>query len=317
MAAPVPTVTLSSGAKMPILGLGTWKSEPNKVYEAVKIAIDAGYRHIDCAFAYNNETEVGRAIEEKIKEGAVDRKDLWITSKCWNTYHSKSRAMECCQLSLKNLRLDYLDLYLIHWPFGYKEGGEMFPKNEKGDFEYSDVDYLETWEALEECHSKGLIRNIGCSNFNSEQLTRLLGAAKVKPTVLQVECHPYLNQSQLIEFCKNNNIVVTGYSPLGSPDRPWAKPGDPLLMEEPAIKAIAEAHGKTPAQVLIRYQIERGVVVIPKSVTKERIISNLQVFDFKLTPEEMKTIDGFNRSHRFLHLSWIGTHKYYPFHAPF
>ncbi|KAG0413930.1 hypothetical protein HPB47_008932, partial [Ixodes persulcatus] len=248
MAAKTPFVTLSSGRQVPVVGLGTWKSEPGKVYEAVKNAIDAGYRHIDCALAYQNEDEVGRAIEEKIKEGVVERKDLWVTSKCWNTFHSKSKVLECCQLSLKRLRLDYLDLYLMHWPFGYQEGGEIFPRNQAGDMLFSDVDYLETWEGMEECYEKGLVRDIGLSNFNSEQIMRVLKAAKVKPVMLQVECHPYLNQSRLIEFCKKLDIKVTGYSPLGSPDRPWAKPGDPSLMEEPAIKEIAQAHGKTPAQ---------------------------------------------------------------------
>ncbi|CAN7993852.1 unnamed protein product, partial [Ixodes hexagonus] len=287
-----------------LIAFSFYQSEPGKVYEAVKAAIDAGYRHIDCALAYQNEDEVGRAIEEKIKEGVVERKDLWVTSKCWNTFHSKSKVLECCQLSLKRLRLDYLDLYLMHWPFGYQEGGEIFPRNQDGDIIFSDVDYLETWEGIEECHNKGLVCDIGLSNFNSEQITCVLEAAKVKPVMLQVECHPYLNQSKLIEFCKKLDIKVTGYSPLGSPDRPWAKPGDPSLMEEPAIKEIAQAHGKTPAQVLIRYQVEREVVVIPKSVTKERIVSNLDVFDFKLTPEEMRTIDKFNRNHRFLLLPW-------------
>ncbi|KAM7305852.1 aldo-keto reductase family 1 member B1 [Ixodes scapularis] len=317
MAAKAPFVTLSSGRQVPVVGLGTWKSEPGKVYEAVKTAIDAGYRHIDCALAYQNEDEIGRAIEEKIKEGVVERKDLWVTSKCWNTFHSKSKVLECCQLSLKRLRLDYLDLYLMHWPFGYQEGGEIFPRNQAGDILFSDVDYLETWEGMEECYEKGLVRDIGLSNFNSEQIMCVLKAAKVKPVMLQVECHPYLNQSQLIEFCKKLDIKVTGYSPLGSPDRPWAKPGDPSLMEEPAIKEIAQAHGKTPAQVLIRYQLERGVIAIPKSVTKERIVSNLDVFDFKLNPEEMKAIDKFNRNHRFLLLPWAKEHKHYPFNIEF
>lgn len=317
MPAKTPFVTLSSGRQVPIVGLGTWKSEADKVYEAVKAAIDAGYRHIDCAMAYQNEDQVGRAIEEKIKEGVVERKDLWVTSKCWNTFHSKDKVLECCQLSLKKLRLDYLDLYLMHWPFGYQEGGEIFPRNQAGDILFSDVDYIETWKAMEECHKKGLVRDVGLSNFNSEQIMRVLEVAEVKPVMLQVECHPYLNQSELIEFCKKLDIKVTGYSPLGSPDRPWAKPGDLSLMEEPTIKEIAQAHGKTPAQVLIRYQVERGVIVIPKSVTKERIVSNLDVFDFKLNPEEMKTIDELNRSHRFLLLPWAKEHKHYPFNTAF
>lgn len=310
----VPTITLSTGYKVPVIGLGTWKSEPGKVEQAAKIAIDAGYRHIDCALVYENENEVGRAIEAKISDGTVCREDLWITSKLWCTYYSRARAVECCQLSLKLLGLKYLDLYLMHWPFGYKEGSELFPRDATGEVINSDADYVEVWKGMEDCVAKGLVRSIGVCNFNKQQMTRLLESATVKPSVLQVECHPYLNQGELLSFCKKHNIVLTAYSPLGSPDRPWAKPDEPVLLEDPAIKSIAEAHGKTAAQVLLRYQVERGVIVIPKSVTKERIISNFNIFDFKLSPEEMKTIDGFNRNFRFVTAPWSLKHKYYPFH---
>lgn len=307
------TVTLASGANVPIIGLGTWKSEPGQVQEAVKIAIDAGYRHIDCALIYENEDEVGNAIQEKISDGTVRREDLWITTKLWSTFHSQAKVVEGCQLSLKLLGLDYVDLYLMHWPFGYQEGGDYFPRDDAGEIIHTDVDYLETWKGMEECVAKGLVRSIGVCNFNQQQMVRLIEAANVKPEVLQVECHPYLNQKDLLEFCKEHNIVMTAYSPLGSPDRPWAKPDEPVLLEDPAIKAIADAHGKTAAQVLLRYQIERGVIVIPKSVTKARIISNFNVFDFELTPEEMKTIDGFNRDFRFVLVPWSQSSKYYPF----
>ncbi|XP_023242820.1 aldose reductase-like isoform X1 [Centruroides sculpturatus] len=317
MAGRVLRVQLSNGYKIPAIGLGTWKSKPGEVQQAVKDAIDAGYRHFDCAFAYQNEAEVGDAIQEKISDGSVKRDDLFITSKCWNTFHSKDKVFECLNKSLSSLKLDYLDLYLIHWPLGYKEGGELFPKDETGKFLYSDVDYLETWKAMEECHKKGLVRSIGLSNFNSVQIKRICSNATIKPVMLQVECHPYLTQCPLLEFCKSLDIKVTAYSPLGSPDRPWAKPDDPQLLEEPKIKEIAKKYNKSSAQVLLRFQVQRGVIVIPKSVTKERIISNIQLFDFELTPEEMETIGGFNRDYRVCHLAWSKDHPHYPFSIPF
>lgn len=304
MSEKTPLVNLSNGKSVPIVGLGTWKSKPGEVKQAVKDAIDAGYRHFDCAFIYQNENEIGEALQEKIGDGSVKREDLFITSKCWNTFHSRDKVFECLKKSLSLLKLDYLDLYLIHWPLGYKEDGELFPKDENGKFLYSDIDYLETWKAMEDCHKKGLVRSIGLSNFNSVQIKRICSNATIKPVMLQVECHPYLTQSSLIEFCKDLNIAVTAYSPLGSPDRPWAKPDDPQLLEEPKIKEIGNKYNKSSAQVLLRYQVQRGVIVIPKSVTKQRIISNIQLFDFELTPEEMETITSFNRNYRVCHLSW-------------
>lgn len=313
-----PLITLSNGRTVPLLGLGTWKSKPGEVYNAVKYAItEAGYRHIDCAFVYGNQEEVGRAINEVLESGALKREDLFITSKIWNTSHSKARVAENLAATLAQLKLDYLDLLLIHWPFGYQEGGEIFPKDDKDNVLTSDVDYLETWSGLEEGYEAGLVKSIGVSNFNSEQIKRIIDNAKVKPVMNQVECHPYLNQSELIAFCRANGVQLTAYSPLGSPDRPWAKAGDPLLLEEPAVVAIAKKYNKEPAQVLIRFQVQRKAIVIPKSVTPARIASNIQVFDFELTADEVKTIEGFNRGHRFLELAHIKGHKYYPFHIPY
>lgn len=206
---------------------------------------------------------------------------------------------------------------LIHWPFGYQEGGEIFPKDDQGNVLISDVDFLETWRGLELAVERGQATSIGTSNFSSAQISRILENCSVKPVMNQVECHPYLNQGRLIDYCRQNGLNVTAYSPLGSPDRPWAKPGDPQLLEEPQIVAIANKHKKTAAQVLIRYQIQRGVIVIPKSVTESRIKSNIDVFNFELTPDEMRVVDGFNRGHRFVVLDHMRRHKYYPFHDEF
>ncbi|KAJ6643779.1 Aldo-keto reductase family 1 member A1-A [Pseudolycoriella hygida] len=314
----VPSVKLSNGYNIPIIGLGTWQSPPGEVDRAVRDAIDAGYRQLDCAFGYGNENEVGNAIQAKIAEGTVKREDLFITSKLWNTYHEPQHVRMCVEMSLKNLKLDYLDLYLIHWPHSFKySGAENFPKNEDGSIIYDYTDYLDTWGALEALVDEGLIRSIGVSNFNSEQLDRVYTNSRIKPVMNQVECHPYLNQSRLIEFARARNIAITAYSPLGSPNRPWAQPGDPQLMEDPKIVAIANKYNKSPAQILIRYQVQRGVVVIPKSTTKSRIESNFDVFGFELTEEDVTTIDGFDCNGRLVPLLRDASHPYYPFSIPF
>lgn len=250
MAASVPKITLNNGLKVPALGLGTWKSKPGEVTAAVKAAIDVGYRHFDCAHVYGNEKEVGVAIKDKIAEGVVKREDLWITSKLWNVFHSPEKVEPALKTTLSNLGLEYLDLYLIHWPMGFKEGGELFPLNAAGDkILYSDVDYVDTWKAMEQVVKKGMTKSIGLSNFNTVQTERVLKIASIKPVTNQVECHPYLNQKKLAAWSKERGIILTAYSPLGSPDRPWAKPDDPQLLQDPELVAIAKRLGKSPAQV--------------------------------------------------------------------
>jgi len=298
---------------MPMFGLGTWKSKPGEVEQAVKDAIDIGYRHIDCAFAYDNEKEVGAAIKAKIADGTVKREDLWITSKLWNTYHRPDLVEKNIKMSLSDLGLDYLDLYLIHWPVGYKEDLEKFPKDADGNMLFSDVDYLDTWKAMEQLVQKGLVKSIGVSNFNKSQITRVLEKATIKPAVLQIECHPYLNQTKLIAFTKSKGIVVTAYSPLGSPDRPWAKPGDPQLMDDPKLKSLAQKYNKTPAQILLRYQLDRGVITIPKSVTKSRIQQNFDIFDFTLAPEDIEYLNTFDCNGRLCPLAAAYGQKFHPF----
>ncbi|KAK7574430.1 hypothetical protein V9T40_011621 [Parthenolecanium corni] len=317
MASNVPLLTFNNGKKIPILGLGTWKSKPGEVTQAVKDAIDAGYRHIDCALAYGNEKEVGEAIKQKISEGVVKREELFITSKLWNTFHRADLVKDGIQKSLSNLGLKYLDLYLIHWPMAYKEDGELFPKDKNDQIITSDVSYIETWKAMEKLVDEGLAKSIGLSNFNSQQINEVLAIAKIKPVTNQVECHPYLNQKKLKEFCESKGILITAYSPLGSADRPWATKDDPLLLEDPKILALAEKYKKTSAQIVIKYQIQRGVIVIPKSVTKSRIVSNFDVFDFTISDEDIKVMDSFDNGGRFCHLSWMKDHKYYPFTIEF
>jgi len=309
----VPTVKFSNGVEFPAFGLGTWKSKPGEVAQAVKDAIDIGYRHIDCAFVYGNEKEVGEALKAKLGDGTVKREDLYITSKLWNTYHRPDLVEKCLKETLSNLGLKYLDLYLIHWPMAYKEDGETFPRREDGSIIFSDVDYVDTWKEMEKVQQQGLVKSIGVSNFNKKQIERILAIAKVKPVNNQVECHPYLNQRKLIDFCKSKGIVVTAYSPLGSPDRPFAKPGDVQLLEDPKLKELGAKLNKSPAQILLRYQIERGVIVIPKSVNKARLQQNFDIFDFSLSKEDMAYLDSFDCNGRLIKLDSAYGHPHHPF----
>eukprot|EP00058_Branchiostoma_floridae_P001904 XP_002587392.1 hypothetical protein BRAFLDRAFT_96279 [Branchiostoma floridae] len=312
-----PTVELPSGQQMPILGLGTSQAKPKQVAESVKIAIDAGYRHIDCALKYGNEAEIGAGLKAKFDEGVVRREHMFITSKLWNTFHHPNDVEEAVKKSLRSLGLDYLDLYLIHWPMAYRRGDSLLPEDGEGRMMWDDIHFTDTWKALEACVESGLLRNIGLSNFNSKQIQAVIDVAKVKPAVLQVECHPYLNQKQLLEFAKQRGLVFTAFAPLGSPGRTRVKPGDPSIMEDPKLTPIAEKYGKSVAQVLLRWGVQRGTIVIPKSVTPARIQQNIRVFDFALTSEEMAMIDGLDIPHRFIHLDWVSHVPEWPFHQPF
>ncbi|XP_052755298.1 aldo-keto reductase family 1 member B1-like [Galleria mellonella] len=314
MASRVPKVRFNNNLECPVLGLGTWKSKPGEVTQAVKDAIDVGYRHFDCAYVYGNEKEVGVALTDKINSGAVRREDLFITSKLWNTFHRPDLVRGVLNTTLKNLNLQYLDLYLIHWPQAYKEeAGSLFPVDANGKLQFSNVDFVDTWKEMEGLVRDGLVRSIGVSNFNRRQLERVLQAATIKPVTNQIESHPYLNQKRLKAFCEERGIIITAYSPLGSPDRPWAKPGEPLLLEDPKLKAIADRIGKSVAQVLIRYQIDRGTIVIPKSVTKSRIAANFDVFDFTLSKEDIALIDTFDCNGRICPESSAFDHPDHPF----
>jgi aldehyde reductase len=286
-------VRLASGSMIQTIGLGTWLSDKKDVGLAVKEAVQCGYRHFDCASIYENEKEVGNAFKQCIDEGIVKRNELFITSKLWNTDHSAKNVLRACLQSIEDLQCRYLDLYLIHWPLAMRTNKFTPP---------IDIDFVplvETWQAMEGLVDSGLVKNIGVCNFNCAILLELLCICHIKPAVLQIENNAYLPQNELVTFAKSQGIVVTSYSPLGHPNFPKELSGDvhmPILLNDHRIIDIAKRINKTPAQVLLRYNIQRGLVVIPKSTNKNHLIENFNVFDFQLNSDDMNKINDIHKT---------------------
>ncbi|CAI9297563.1 unnamed protein product [Lactuca saligna] len=280
MATEIRSFDLINKTQIPSLGLGTWQSEPGLVGQAVTAAVKAGYRHIDCAQIYGNEKEIGLALKKLFEDGVVAREDLWITSKLWCNNHAPEDVPIALEKTLNDLQIEHLDLYLIHWPVRTKKGTAGFkPEN------LLKTDIPATWKAMEALFDIGKTRGLGVSNFSSKKLGDLLNVARIPPVVNQVECHPSWHQTKLREFCKSKGVHLSGYSPLGSPGTKWLKSN---VLEHPILTSVADKLGKTPAQVAIRWGLQMGHSVLPKSTNKARIKENFAVFDW-LIPDDLFT----------------------------
>ena len=297
------TIKLNNNTNMPILGLGTWQAKKGLIGKAVQYALEeANYKHIDCASIYKNEKEIGNALYGVFSKGVVKRSDIFITSKLWNTEHHPRNVEKACKQTLKDLRLDYLDLYLVHWGIAFKHGILPEPLNVLGLARTENVPMQDTWGAMENLVKKGLVKSIGVANFTAPMLLDLFTYAHIQPAVNQIEIHPYNSQLALVDYCKKMKIAVTAYSPLGSTGKVSEKP-----LSDPVIINIARAHKKTPAQVLIRWLLQREIIAIPKSTKTNRIDENSEVFNFVLSAIEMKNIYTLNKNKRFLDPSmWWG-----------
>jgi 2,5-diketo-D-gluconate reductase A len=263
----VPAVALHDGVEIPQLGFGVFLVPPEETQHAVEVALETGYRHVDTAAAYRNERGVGAAIASS----GIPRDELFIATKLWNDQHGFDSALEGFERSRERLGLDHVDLYLIHWPAPARDL------------------FVDTWRAFERIHSKGGARTIGVSNFRVEDLERLEAETETRPTVNQIELHPWLQQRELREWNRSHDVATEAWSPL-------ARGGG--LLDDPTIGAIAERHGKTPAQAILRWYLQLGNIVFPKSVTPERVRENFELFDFELSDDEMEQISGLDRGER-------------------
>ena len=296
------SLTFANKDQMPVIGLGTWKISPSDVGKVVIDAIQSGYRHLDCAAIYGNETAIGEALEDCFHKGWLTRDELWVTSKLWNNAHSKKHVTEALHKTLLDLRLDYIDLYLVHWPVATKPD-VIFPRSGEDFVELQKIPLTETWSGMEDCVSSGLARHIGVSNFNVGHLENVTQKAAIQPEMNQVEMHPYLQQPKLYDYCHKQGILLTAYSPLGSGDRPdiMKKPDELSLLNNPVVRRIADSLGCTTAQVLIRWAVERGVSVIPKSSNRAHLKENLKVLELKLSAKDMKDLAQLDCGFRYVH----------------
>ena len=304
------TIDNSIQSQIPEVGLGLWKIDRPQTAEVVCNAIEIGYRHLDSAADYGNEIEAGQGIADAISKGLCSREELWVSSKLWNTFHRPEHVRAACEKSLSDLKLDYLDLYLIHFPISlkyvdiesrYPPEWIYEPESAKPTMEIDPVPLFETWKAMEELQRSGLVKRIGVCNYSAALLHDLMAYAEIKPAMLQIESHPYLTQENLIRTAQDYDIAVTAFSPLGAlsyVSLDMATAAETVLEQEAVISA-AKRSGKSPAQVVLRWGVQRGTAVIPKTINPGRLKENLELFDFELSEAEMAAISSLNQNRRF------------------
>lgn len=294
-------VKLNTDAKMPLIGLGTWKSGAGEVYSAVRWALKLGYTHFDCASIYGNQAEIGQAFHDAFTEDNLKREDLFITSKLWNDSHAPEDVLPALKQTLHDLQCEYLDLWLMHWPIAQRKNTDT-PASDTDMIPLSDLPLEVTWAEMEKAYNSGLVKAIGVSNFGVKNLQRLLDNGSIAPAVNQVECHPYLQQTELFDFCNKNLIAMTAYSSLGSSDRAAAlkHQNEPKLLEDTTITEIAARLNATPAQIILAWLMQRGIVVIPKSVHENHLRENLAATNLTLDEADMQKISKLERNYRYL-----------------
>ncbi|WP_413432861.1 aldo/keto reductase [Crateriforma spongiae] len=302
----VPSHTLASGDRIPAIGLGTFGSDHaahEAVAESVVTAISVGYRHIDCAAVYGNEDYIGNALQTVLR-GGIKREDLWINSKLWNDMHDEKNVIPACEKTLKDLQLDYLDLYFVHWPFpNYHAPGCDVSSRSADAKPYIHENFMKTWRQMERLVEMGLVRNIGTSNVTIPKLKRILEDAEIKPAVNEMELHPHFQQPELFDFVRSHDIVPIGFSPIGSPARPERDrtSDDTVDIEDPVIVKVAEDHQVHPAVVCLKWAVQRGQIPIPMSTKRRNILSNLKcVTEDPLSDAEMKAIAEIDKNCRLI-----------------
>lgn len=327
MSVSVPTIDLKAGNRtlpMPILGYGTWQATDQELAAAVDAALEAGYRHIDTAHVYENEKVIGDVLKRWIDSGKLKREDIFLVTKLPPGGMRPEGVPKYIRRSLDLLQVDYFDLYLVHVPFGFRDiEGELHPFTADGKIDLdTSTDHVAIWKAMEEQVDKGLTKSIGISNFNLSQISRILKNARIPPASLQIELHAYHQQNELVDFCKKNNIVVTAYSPLGNPglasfmNKFGKKVELPNILKNATVNELAKKYNKTPAQILLKHIVQRGICAIPKSTNPERLRQNIDIFDFKLDDQDVAAMDSLDHSGRLLDFSLfngIKDHPEYPF----
>ena len=295
---------------MPSVGLGLWKLDQSETADTIVNALKSGYRHLDSAADYGNEIQTGEGIKQAVNQGICSREDLWITSKLWNTFHRPEHVLPACEKSLQDLATDYLDLYLIHFPislkyvdFDTRYPPEWFfdPSAENPKMHIDPVPLSDTWRAMEELVESGLVKEIGVCNYNVGLLHDLIAYSSIKPAMLQIESHPFLTQEKLIKAAKNYGMAVTCFSPLGALsylELDMANKNESVLKSD-TVTVAAERLNKSPAQVVLRWALQRGTAIIPKTSQKDRLIENRSLFDFELSDQEMSDISNLNLNRRF------------------